>query len=90
MKNIKKLSLILTLALATFFSSCVSPEPNKDSYKYDNVAYVSTYKNDGMTNIIWYPKDSTVYINNLTDEIRFVDKTGKEIKLNGSYSVSFE
>jgi hypothetical protein len=86
----KKLSLILALVIATSFSSCVNPEPNKDRYIYDNVAYVSTYKNDGETHIIWYPKDGIISINNFTNEVTFLDKNGKEVKLNGSYSVSFE
>jgi len=84
----KKLSLILTLVIITFLSSCVAP--NKESYQYDNVTYVTTYKSDGKTMLVMYPKDGIVNINNLTDEIKFVDKSGKQISLNGSYSVSFE
>jgi len=49
-----------------------------------------TYKSDGKSQLILYPKDKIVYINNLTDEIKFVDNNGKDISLKGSYSVSFE
>jgi len=84
----KNISLILILVIVTFLSSCVAP--NKESYQYNDVAYVTTYKSDGKTMLVMYPKNGIVYINNLTDEIKFVDNNGKDISLNGSYSVSFE